>query len=354
MADELWDELQHLELGREDPALFIPHEAYAIVESRNRLSLIARPLNPRSQNLHAMISALPRAWGLTNRVHGRVLNDTFVHFIFQSEIDLLSVLRREPWLYNNWFVTAQRWEVNRTFHLLTSIELWVQMRGIPLLYVCEETALEIAHELGEIISLDFHDSTTTQIAYIRVRIRFGITDRLSMKGLEESVVAAFRMTHHRNSCPYRQIEPLNRVTNSTAQRNVREEVFMRDENLRSSMNSQSQMSESSFPTPIDPPPRVPHPPLNPDELVPPRRNVVERESNIQPFSGPAFATNSPRLVEVGESSRQGENTQNVHTVEKGDSSKRKNMGGLRFEGDAGKPNEDEHMNGGILKPPKKR
>ncbi|MBN8147936.1 DUF4283 domain-containing protein, partial [Vibrio vulnificus] len=79
-----------------------------IVESRNRLSLIARPLNPRSQNLHAMISALPRAWGLTNRVHGRVLNDTFVQFIFQSEIDLLSVLRREPWLYNNWFVTAQR------------------------------------------------------------------------------------------------------------------------------------------------------------------------------------------------------------------------------------------------------
>jgi hypothetical protein len=166
------------------------------------------------------------------------------------------------------------------------------------------------------------------------------------------------------------------VTNSTAQRNVREEVFMRDENLRSSMNSQSQMSESSFPTPIDPPPRIPHPPLNPDELVaayyphtratslpnfagplpqvPLRKNVDERDSNIQPFSGPAFAAHSPRLVEVGESSRQGENTQNVHTVEKGDSSKRKNMGGPRFKDDARKSNEDEHMNGGILKPPKKR
>jgi len=394
MADELWDELQHLELGREDPALFIPHEAYAIVESRNRLSLIARPLNPRSQNLHAVISALPRAWGLTNRVHGRVLNDTFVQFIFQSEIDLLSVLRREPWLYNNWFVTAQRWEVNLTFHLLTSIELWVQMRGIPLLYVCEETALEIAHELGKILTLDFHDSTTTQIAYIRVRIRFGITDRLRFflriifdsgetalisfqyERLRRICSSCFRMTHHRNSCLYRQIESLHRVTNTTAQRNVREEVFMRDENLRSSMNSQSQMSESSFPTPIDPPPRIPHPPLNPDELVaayyphtratslpnfagplpqvPLRKNVDERDSNIQPFSGPAFAAHSPRLVEVGESSRQGENTQNVHTVEKGDSSKRKNMGGPRFKDDARKSNEDEHMNGGILKPPKKR
>jgi len=52
------------------------------------------------------------------------------------------------------------------------------MRGIPLPYVCEETSLEIAHELGEIITLDFHDATTTQIAYIRVRVRIGITDRL--------------------------------------------------------------------------------------------------------------------------------------------------------------------------------
>ena len=52
------------------------------------------------------------------------------------------------------------------------------MRGIPLIYVCEETVMEIAQELGEIVHLDFHEATTTQIAYIRVRVRFGITDRL--------------------------------------------------------------------------------------------------------------------------------------------------------------------------------
>jgi len=37
----------------------------------------------------------------------------------------------------------------------------VQMRGIPLLYICEETVVEIAQGLGEIISLDFHDATIT-------------------------------------------------------------------------------------------------------------------------------------------------------------------------------------------------
>lgn len=51
MANELWDELQNMALGREEPALFIPQKAYASVEARNRLSLIARPLNPQVQNL---------------------------------------------------------------------------------------------------------------------------------------------------------------------------------------------------------------------------------------------------------------------------------------------------------------
>ena len=60
MADELWDEIQNLELGQEDPALFIPHEAYVMVKATNRLSLIGRPLNPRVQNLNSVIAALPR------------------------------------------------------------------------------------------------------------------------------------------------------------------------------------------------------------------------------------------------------------------------------------------------------
>jgi len=45
-------------------------------------------------------------------------------------------------------------------------------------YVCVETVSDIAHDLGHIIHIDFHEATTNQIAYIRVRVRFGINDRL--------------------------------------------------------------------------------------------------------------------------------------------------------------------------------
>ena len=145
------------------------------------------------------------------------------------------------------------------FEYLSTITLWVQMRGIPLVYVCEETVVEIAHGLGEIISLDFHDATTTQIAYIRVRIRFDLTDRIRFfqriifdsgesalirfqyERLRRICSSCFRLTHHRNYCPFRQPEPLPLVRgpNNNPSRTRREGVRTRDEYHRSSLNSQS-------------------------------------------------------------------------------------------------------------------
>ncbi|KAG7532893.1 Endonuclease/exonuclease/phosphatase [Arabidopsis thaliana x Arabidopsis arenosa] len=386
--DELWDELQNMALGREEPELFIPQEAYASVEARNRLSLIARPLNPRVQNLNSVIAALPRTWGLNTRVHGRILDATYVQFLFQTEVDLLTVQRREPWLFNNWFIASQRWEAFPAVNFLTTIDLWVQMRGIPLLYVCEETAVEIAQDLGEIITLDYHDATTTQIAYIRVRIRFGITDRLRFfqritfdsgetalirfqyERLRRICSSCFRFTHHRNYCPYRQ-----RVHNYG-----RERAVFHDELFRSSLNSQSQMTDNSFPAPLTPPPRVATPPLNPEEQAAAspyfpipratssqsgaasfphgssRRQQVFSNSNISLSSGDAITSGAPRVVEVGESSRRGEAGVSSNNLETGESSKRKNLAAIQREEEARHQKQKvfEQMMGGILKPPKKR
>jgi len=61
-----------------------------MVEATNRLSLIGRPLNPRVQNLNAVIAALPRVWGLTTRVHGRILDAPM--FNFYSKMKLICSL----------------------------------------------------------------------------------------------------------------------------------------------------------------------------------------------------------------------------------------------------------------------
>ncbi|EOA13479.1 hypothetical protein CARUB_v10026538mg [Capsella rubella] len=398
MADELWDEIQNMALARDDPELFIPHEAYAVAEARNRLSLIARPLNPRAQNLFTVISSLPRTWGLTSRVHGRVLDGTFVQFLFRSEMDLISVQRREPWIFNNWFVAFQRWEDHPDLDFLTSIDLWVQMRGIPLAYVGEETVMEIAQVLGEVIEMDFHEATTTQVAYIRVRIRFGITAslrffrRVRFDSGESAVIrfqyerlrricsSCLRFTHHRNYCPYRQPLP---VTNTGATNHItdgRERIALHDEIHRSDMNSQSQNSDVSFPAPISQPPRVDTPPLNSNEIAaaspyfhpssdgklqnfavpipqaPWRRNQASSGSNITPTTEYEINSRVSRKFEVGECSRRHEEGETVKSNEMEESQKRKISEVRKNEAVQTKQKQkvQEHSKGGILKPPKKR
>ncbi|CAE6013126.1 unnamed protein product [Arabidopsis arenosa] len=61
MADSLWDDLQYFNLGCDDPKLFIPQHTYVDAIERNRVKLIARLLNTRSQSLQAVVSSLPRS-----------------------------------------------------------------------------------------------------------------------------------------------------------------------------------------------------------------------------------------------------------------------------------------------------
>lgn len=81
MSDNFWNDLQYMVLGRDDRELFT-QVAYAGVLAINRPNLIARLFNPTYQSLMNVIQILPRLWGLSSRVHGRILNDKFVQFCF--------------------------------------------------------------------------------------------------------------------------------------------------------------------------------------------------------------------------------------------------------------------------------
>ncbi|XP_010412866.1 PREDICTED: uncharacterized protein At4g02000-like [Camelina sativa] len=220
MSEELWNDLQYMVLGRDDPELFIPHENYAGMLARNQVSLIGRLLNPREQDLRRVISYLPPLWGIALRVHGRILDDSYVQFLFSSEVDMVDVLRMGPWMVDNWFEALQRWEDFPELEFLTSIDMWVQIRGIPLPYVSEATARFIAKTIGEIVHLDFNEETSSQIAFIRVKIGIGITDHLrflrkvrfessekAMIGFEYEKLKRIctncsRINHDSSHCPY--------------------------------------------------------------------------------------------------------------------------------------------------------
>ncbi|KAL9281376.1 unnamed protein product [Arabidopsis thaliana] len=220
MSDELWNAIQHMDLGREEPELYIPYHAYVGALASNRLSLLGRILNPQTQSVERAILELPYQWGLGTQVHGRILDDRCFQVRFRSEIDLLNGIRRAPWVFNEWFIALQRWEDFPTEDFLTFIDVWVQIKGIPLPYVSERTVEIIASTLGEVVAMDFNEETTSQITFIRVKVRMDFTEPLrffrrvrfasrerAMIGFEYEKLQRVctnccRVNHQVSHCPY--------------------------------------------------------------------------------------------------------------------------------------------------------
>lgn len=75
MFDTVRKQLQEISLGLEDDAIKLHVELCEEAVKETRYSLVVKPVNPRKQNLHAMLSALPRLWGVGDEVTGRILEN---------------------------------------------------------------------------------------------------------------------------------------------------------------------------------------------------------------------------------------------------------------------------------------
>ncbi|KAG7599957.1 hypothetical protein ISN44_As06g041190 [Arabidopsis suecica] len=358
MADEIWQDLQYMVLGRDDPELFVPQTVYASVVASNRLSLIGRPLNLQAQNLRRVLSALPRTWGrgMAARVHGRILDDQCVQFRFRSEADLVSVLRRAPWLHNNWFVALQRWADFPGPDFLTFIDLWVQVRGIPPPYVSELSVSFIAHTLGPVLEVDFNEITSTQIAFIRVKVRINITDRLrffrrvrfesregAMIGFEYESLRRIctnccRINHDISHCPY--LVPQAAPNNEDNDEEVLE-VPVWEEGAGSNIptpppplenQSSSSSSDISSYRPISQPANPASPNLDLNQFVEEQQPIRFSTTSSSSRSG----DNARARYEIGESSKRKKDKQIELNYERNTRSCRQDHG-IRFYPVAGQP-----------------
>lgn len=109
MGDNLRRAVQDLNLGDEDEPIALPADVVAQAAAENRFMLIGRPVMPRRQNIQAIVASMPRNWGQSGIVHGRIVGGNHFQFIFPSEESLENVLRRGPWAFNERMLIMQRW-----------------------------------------------------------------------------------------------------------------------------------------------------------------------------------------------------------------------------------------------------
>jgi len=159
MNEVLRKSVQDLDLGIDDIPIALSPEFVSQAAAVNRFSLIVTTVNPRKQNLRALICQMPKVWGFADHCVGRIVGQGKVQFKFQSEESMNLVLRRGPWSFNDWMLSVHRWYPNITENEMKIIPFWVQIRGIPLLYLTNAMARVIGNRLGHVSDVDFDENT---------------------------------------------------------------------------------------------------------------------------------------------------------------------------------------------------
>lgn len=204
MADKIRRQMQEITLGIEDEAINLPTALCEEALNETRFSLIVKPVNPRKQNLRAMLSALPRLWGVSEEVNGRILENRKIQFLFQSDESMSSVLGRGPWSFNDWMCVIQKWNPQQNDEDLKRIPFWVQIRGIPLHFLTLCMITFIGESLGVFIETDFGGDGAVLVDYVRVKLLWHIDSPLRFQRQFQfgnaSCVLKFRYEKLRNFC----------------------------------------------------------------------------------------------------------------------------------------------------------
>ncbi|XP_013601493.1 uncharacterized protein At4g02000-like [Brassica napus] len=93
-------------------------------------------------------------------------------FIFEREEDLLTVLKDRPWSYNHWTMVLERWNPNPPKDFLTSFEVWIHIRNIPVIYYTTDTMYELASKIGKVEEIAYDPKVSHKTEYVRAKITF--------------------------------------------------------------------------------------------------------------------------------------------------------------------------------------
>ncbi|EOA15813.1 hypothetical protein CARUB_v10007348mg, partial [Capsella rubella] len=204
MSDYVRKSLQNLDLGINDEPVPLPSVLCGNAANANRFSLIVSVVNPKKQNLRAIVNQMPKIWGFMNECRGRILGNGKVLFIFKTEESMNLVLRRGPWAFNEWMLSVHRWYPNIGEEEMKIIPFWIQIKGIPIVYLTIAMVKYIGDNLGPVVSVDF-DENVNWVEFVRVCVNWSIDTPLRFQRnfqftADENTVLKFRFERLRNFC----------------------------------------------------------------------------------------------------------------------------------------------------------
>ncbi|KAL9280739.1 hypothetical protein AtEden1_Chr5g0110771 [Arabidopsis thaliana] len=200
MADNLIRVVQDINLGVDDASVTIPEAMVAQAAVDNRFILLGRPVMPRRQNLRSIVASMPRVWGQSGLVHGRLIPGNQFQFIFPSEESLEMVVPRGPGAFNDRMLILQRWTPMANAPPLNTIPFWIQIRGIPYQFLSRDVIEAIGRAIGDVMDVDYDVEAVARVEFVRVQINWNVDNPLRFQRnfqFQEGVNTLLRFRYER-------------------------------------------------------------------------------------------------------------------------------------------------------------
>ncbi len=142
--------------------------------------LAAKFLTRRTLNVESVARTFKPLWRTDHGFTIRDMNDNRLVFVFEDEADRERVLMGEPWAYDKHLIILQRIEEDEAIDEVQFCEtaFWVQMHGLPIRRMNNETVATIGSSLGSIVQGVESGANVDGGTAMRIRVSLDITKPL--------------------------------------------------------------------------------------------------------------------------------------------------------------------------------
>ena len=142
--------------------------------------LAAKFLTRRSLNVEAVARTFKPLWRTDQGFTIRDMGNNILVIVFDEEADRERVLQGEPWAYDKHLIVFQRIAEEEAIEEVnfSEISFWIQLHGLPVRKMTQESAILLAAPLGVIEQVAEGDTATGNGQCLRIRVRLDVTKPL--------------------------------------------------------------------------------------------------------------------------------------------------------------------------------
>ncbi|WZZ81095.1 hypothetical protein YC2023_101667 [Brassica napus] len=142
------------ETARKRMKISVPHfDNSALIKTYSK-SLIGRCMNPPEQEMKALIQNVPKIWKLEERVVGTDLGFGKFRFDFETEEEIDTVLKLQPYHFDYWMLALARWQPKKSQLFPSEITFWIMVIGVPMEFRTVPTFESLGDALGRTVAVD--------------------------------------------------------------------------------------------------------------------------------------------------------------------------------------------------------